>query len=168
MISHFLLGMMFFCYCLAIYPIYCEYNKNTSISHYLCKKEVCDKVMMAMLGMSFFTILYEISRGKKCIYSLIFTTILVFSIISLIIFPVDIEKTKHYIFAFLIFFSIISYMFCYFDIPYSKYFVFLQVLLAIYIIFSLWKDKDIFYTEVLFLLCFFLFYMYLHFHYCFM
>lgn len=168
MISHFLLGMMLLCYCLAIYPIYCEYNgiNNKSISHYLCKEEIWNKVMMAMLGMAFFTILYEISISKKCIYSLIFTILLLFSIVSLIIFPVDTDKKNHYIFASLIFLSIISYMICHYHVPFVNYFVFLQILLSLYIIYSLYRGKDIFYVEVLFLLCFFFFYMYLHFYYC--
>jgi hypothetical protein len=107
------------------------------------------------------TILYELER--KDIYSQIFMYLLLIGIYVLIY--VNENNIIHYVFAFLSFIVILFFMLrhCYLKdcniILFSS--LLLELLILLYIVKNI--NKNIFYSEILYLLNFAFYYLYLHF-----
>jgi len=113
-----------------------------------------------MLLMGIFIILYEYNR--KNIYSLIIISILLLSIYGLIYFSEG--HVFHYLFSFSAFLSILLFMFiicnnnnCYIII----FLLLIQIILFVLIIHE--YNNNIFFYEILYLLNFAIFYIYIHF-----
>ena len=110
--------------------------------------------------MGFFTILYEIQRNDH--RSLLIITLLLFGIYGVI----NINETNnyHYLFAGIIFLSIIIFMIHHYYITNSNillYLLYIQIILLLMTILC-FKKKIFFCSEVLYILNFAVYYLYLH------
>jgi hypothetical protein len=159
--KHYLLLFMLLCYTIPIYYVYYYYNCNNSISNIICNDDYKNIILFFMGLMGVGTLLYEIERND--IFSIISICILLISIYGLILFN---ESNKlHYFFATLVFVVILCFMIrhCYLTncnkILLSS--LFLSVILLVIIITNF--DNNIFYSEVMYILNFAFYYLFLHF-----
>lgn len=156
-----LLLFMLICYLLPIFYVYVYYDSNTSISNIICNEKLKYYILFFMWLMGIGTILYELER--KDIYSQIFMYLLLIGIYVLIY--VNENNIIHYVFAFLSFIVILFFMLrhCYLKdcniILLSS--LLLEFLILLYIVKNI--NKNIFYSEILYLLNFAFYYLYLHF-----
>lgn len=156
-----LLIFMIFCYLLPISYVYYNYNSNNSVSNIICNEDCKYFILVSMILMGGVTILYEFERND--IFSICLICILLIGIYGLIC--INETNIMHYGFAFLVFGSILVFMgwHCYltnFDIILMLSF-FLELLLLFIIIITI--DENIFYGEVIYILNFAFYYLYLHF-----
>jgi len=159
--KHVLLLFILVCYSLPIYYVYYHYNSNPSVSNIICN-ENCKYIIlffMALMGLG--TILYEIERND--IYSIIFICALLTGIYGLIY--INETHQVHYVFASLVFLSILCFMIrhCYLTNHAMILLVsfVLEVVMLFYMIVNI--NTNIFYGEIIYILNFAFFYIYLHF-----
>lgn len=167
-VSNFLLLMMLLSYLIPIIYIFYYYSskENQSVSS-IINSEKCQKyIFTSMIIMGVFTILYEINRG--CNFSLCFISSILFGIYGVIL--IKENKKIHYLFAGLVFVGILLFMgmncykHCYNDKnEFLKLSLYIQFILCIVLVVSM--DKDIFWFEILLIINFAIFYLYLHYLY---
>ena len=156
-----LLSFMILCYLSPILFVYYNYNSNTSVSNIICDNNCKNYILFFMLLMGIGTLLYEFERND--VYSQLFICILLFGIYGLIC--INETYTIHYFFAFLVFISILSFMIrhCYLtdcdNILLSS--LCLEFLMLFFIIIHI--NENIFYGEIIYILNFAFYYLYLHF-----
>jgi len=156
-----LLSFMILCYLLPILFVYYNYNSNTSVSNIICDNNCKNYILFFMLLMGIGTLLYEFERND--VYSQLFICILLFGIYGLIC--INETYTIHYFFAFLVFISILSFMIrhCYLtdcdNILLSS--LCLEFLMLFFIMIHI--NENIFYGEIIYILNFAFYYLYLHF-----
>lgn len=149
---------MIFCYLVPICCVYLMYNSNNSVSSIICNQN-CQKIILCfMLFMGLGTMLYEIERSV--FFSIIIMAILLIGIYGLLCF--DETSSIHYLFGTIVFTAILSFMARHCGenrILWSSFL--LEIVLLVGIIMNM--NHNIFYAEVLFILNFAVFYLYLHF-----
>jgi len=157
----YILLFMLLCYLIVIILVYNFYNNSCSISNIICNDECKNIILLFLLLMGIGAILYEIERDDKI--SLILIILLLIGIYGLISIN---EKNKiHYIFAFFVFIIILLFMIRHF---YKKdrdfivsFSLLLEILILINIILNI--EGNIFLSEIIYILNFAIFYLYLHF-----
>lgn len=158
--KNYLLCFMILCYLIPIYYVYYYYNSNNSVSNIICNENCKYHIIFFMLLMGLGTILYELERGDN--FSMYVICLLLIGIYGLIC--IDENNTLHYVFAFAVFLSIMGFMVrhCYFfscnNVLLSS--LLLEILLLVFIGVKL--NENIFYVEVIYILNFAFFYLYLH------
>lgn len=167
--SNFLLIMMLLSYSIPIIYVYLNYSeKNESVSSIIGSDKCQRYILAGMIIMGIFTILYELNR--KCISSRI-STISRISICGLLlgiygVILIKEEKIVHYVFAGLVFISIMGFMFihswCNFPNDFLNLSLYTQILLLVVLVFSMIKDKGIFFCEAFLIINFAIYYLYLH------
>jgi hypothetical protein len=156
-----LLSIMLGCYLLPIYYVYYYYDANCSVSNIICTNDRQQPIFWFMIAMGIGTVLYEVERNDN--YSLLLISILLIGIYGLIM--VNETNTIHYVFASVVFIAILCFMIrqciltdC--DIVLSSSLL-LEVVMLVYIITHM--SEDIFYGEIIYILNFAFYYIYLHF-----
>jgi len=158
-----LLAFMLLCYLFPILFVYYNYNSNNSVSNIICNDNCKNYILFFMGLMGIGTILYELERNDT--YSQILIYILLIGLYGLIY--IDETFTVHYIFAFQVFISILLFMIrqCY--LTYCNMTLLsslvLQVLTLLSIIILFYIDESIYYAEIVYILNFAFYYLYLHF-----
>ena len=156
-----LLLCMVFSYIIAIIYCYRKYSCSYSVSNMICGNNCNNIVLASMIFMGIFTILYEIARNDNislaCIVSLL---IGIYGVIK-----IDETNNTHYVFAAVVFLSIICFMINHYyvtacDILY--FLLFLQILFLCFTIINITSYSLFIYGEILFILNFAVFYLYLH------
>jgi len=159
--KHILLFLMILFYLTPIFYVYYYYNANNSVSSIICNENCKYIILFFMVCMGIATICYELKRNDYCSLSII--CLLLISIYGLIY--INENNSIHYIFAFIVFIAILLFMIwhCYLlgcnNILLSS--LFLEILLLVFICMQM--NKNIFYGEVLYIVNFAFFYLYLHF-----
>lgn len=156
-----LLLFMILCYLSPIMLVYYNYTSNSSVSNIICNNNCKYYIMFCMVFMGIGTILYESERDDK--YSQIIMCALLFGIYGLIY--INETYTIHYLFAAVVFIAILFFMgrHCYLhncDIILLLT-LWLEILTLFFIIINF--NDDIFYGEIVYILNFAFFYLYLHF-----
>jgi len=156
-----LLSFMILCYLLPILFVFYNYNCNNSLSNIICDANCKQYILFFMFLMGIGTLLYEIERND--IYSQIIIGILLIGIYGLIY--VNETYTIHYIFAYIVFIAILFFMIrhCYLtdcNIILLSSLCF-GILSLFYVIINM--NENIFYGEIVYILNFAFFYIYLHF-----
>ena len=156
-----LLLFMIICYALPIYYVYSNYDSNHSVSNIICDDNCKYHILFFMFLMGIGTLLYEMERNDN--YSKIVIGILLIGIYGLIY--INETNTIHYIFAFFVFISILIFMIrhCYLIGCDSILLLslFLEIITLLFILINM--NKDIFYGEIIYILNFAFYYLYLHF-----
>ena len=159
MIRHILLLAMAISYSFPIMYVYNAFLTKDTLSDIICNEECKNNILFFMVIMSIFTILYEFIRND--IESIIYISIILISIFGLL--QNGVETIKHYIFAIFCLFSIFFFMVHH---SYKKNSIILSSLTFInyWIILSMtiFIQYDIIICECLYILCFAIFYIYLH------
>jgi hypothetical protein len=156
---------MLFSYLIPILYVYFYYSsdENKSVSSVIGSEKCQMSIFAGMIFMGIFTICYELNRG--CYMSLFFISTLLIGIYGVIL--IKENEIIHYTFAGLVFASIMSFMFTHFhqccDHTFLYSSLYLQIILTIILLFSFYKKIDIFNCEVILILNFACFYIYLHF-----
>ncbi len=159
MIKDVLLLCMVCSYLFPIYTVYTRYIDSFSISSIVCSEDCNKDVMSWMIIMGGFTILYEVVRNDNI------STILILSLLLGIagVLNTREDSKMHVVSSIVAFGSIILFMY-YFSSMYDdkilKLLFYLQILFGIMSI--LFIKTNIFCSEVLSLLNFATFYVYLH------
>uniref|UniRef100_A0A6C0B906 Uncharacterized protein n=1 Tax=viral metagenome TaxID=1070528 RepID=A0A6C0B906_9ZZZZ len=156
-----LLSFMLLCYLTPILMVYFNYTTNNSVSNIICNDDCKDYIMFFMFLMGIGTILYELERND--IYSQIIIFFLLIGIYGVIY--VNETNTIHYYFAYTVFIAILFFMIrhCYLT-DYNKILLSslcLQILTLFFIIVNM--NENIFYGEIIYILNFAFYYLYLHF-----
>ena len=156
-----LLLFMIICYLVPIFYVYYSYNSNNSVSNIICNDNCKHHILFFMLLMGIGTMLYELERNDH--YSKVLICILLIGIYGLI--WVNETNNIHYFFALLAFAAILFFMLrhCYLtdcnSILLSS--LFLQIFMLLFIIINI--NENIFYGEIVYILNFAFYYLYLHF-----
>ena len=159
MMSNLLLFCMCICYCIPILYVYSNYNSNDCVSSIICNENIQYIILFSMLAMCIFTIQYELLRHNT--HSLICMICLFIGIIGLVLY--NTTTYLHYVFASIAFVSILAFMMvhcCAIDNQILYSIASIEIWLVIWIMVII--QETIFYSEVVFLLLFALFYLYLH------
>jgi hypothetical protein len=154
-----LLFLIILTYIIPISIVYYSYSSNKCISNIITNDSCKNIILLFMILMGFFTILYEIERNNNISLFCIITLLL--SIYGVIYYN---EKNNiHYIFAFILFTSIIIFMYnhcciekC--NILYIS--LIIQIILSILTVINI--KRNIFNKEIILIINFALFYLYLH------
>lgn len=156
----YLLFVMIVCYIIPIYYVY-YYNCNNSISSIICDDECKYIILYFMIFMGIFTFLYELERNDTV--SIVFITLLLICIFGLIM--INEENYIHYVFAYLVFIIILFFMCRHYYLTHCNIVLFVSLLVAciLLVILIMNIDDNIFYSEVMYILNFAFFYLYLHF-----
>lgn len=160
MIKHILLIAMFISYSFPILYVYSLFSIKDTLSDIICNEECKNDILFFMAMMSFFTIMYEYLR--KDTESIIYISIVLISIYGLL--QNGVESVQHYIFALLCLFSIFCFMVYHCHRTESNILTILTFINYWVILFmTIFMKEDIIICECLYILCFGLFYIYLHF-----
>jgi len=156
-----LLTFMILCYLLPIMFVCYYYTSNNSVSNVICDNKCKHYILVFMFLMGIGTILYELERNDK--YSQIIICLLLIGIYGLIYF--NETYTIHYYFAFLVFIAILFFMIrhCYltnFNLILMSS-LYLEFFTLFYILTNI--NDNIFYGEIIYILNFAFYYLYLHF-----
>jgi hypothetical protein len=156
-----LLLFMIICYLLPIMFVFYNYTSNKSVSNIICDNKCKYYILFFMFLMGLATLLYELERNDK--YSQIIIFILLIGIYGLIY--VNETNIIHYYFAFVVFIAILYFMIrhCYFTN--CNIILILSLCLQIITLFLIIKNinDNIFYLEIIYILNFAFYYLYLHF-----
>lgn len=157
-----LLYFMIFCYLLPIVIVCYNYNCNSSLSNIICDTTCKYNILLIMILMGIATICYEIERNDK--YSQLLMCSLLIGLYGLIC--INETHIIHYFFAFLVFTAILVFMVrhCYVkscDLI-LKTSLFLELFLFLCIVINLIINENIFYPEIIYILNFAFYYIYLH------
>jgi hypothetical protein len=141
--------------------VYYNYTSNNSVSNVICDNKCKHYILVFMFLMGIGTILYELERNDK--YSQIIICLLLIGIYGLIYF--NETYTIHYYFAFLVFIAILFFMIrhCYltnFNLILMSS-LYLEFFTLFYILTNI--NDNIFYGEIIYILNFAFYYLYLHF-----
>ena len=156
-----LLAFMITCYLVPICYVYFTYNSNTSVSNIICNDDCKHYILFFMLLMGIGTLLYEFERNDT--YSQIAISILLIGIYGLIYVN---EKNKiHYIFAGLAFMAILFFMIRHCYVIGCNSILLSSLILEILVLFIILSNinENIFYGEIVYILNFAFYYLYLHF-----
>ena len=156
-----LLSFMILCYLLPIIFVNYNYTSNNSVSNIICDNKCKHYILVSMFLMGIGTLLYELERNDK--YSQMIICVLLIGIYGLIY--VNETHIIHYYFAFLVFIAILFFMMrhCYL----TNYNAMLMTSLCLefftlfYILINI--NDNIFYGEIIYILYFAFYYLYLHF-----
>ena len=148
-------------YSVPIILVYYNYQYNNSVSNIICNNNCKNYILIFMFLMGLATLLYEFERNDK--YRTLIICILLIGIYGLIF--INETYNIHYYFAFIVFISILFFMIrhCYLtdcNIILSSS-LFLEIITLFYIIINI--DENIFYGEIIYILNFAFYYLYLHF-----
>lgn len=155
-----LLAFMILCYLLPIIFVYSNYNSNNSVSNIICDNNCKYYILFFMFLMGIGTLLYELERNDK--YSQIIIYVLLIGIYGLIY--VNEMHIIHYYFASLVFIAILLFMIrhCYLTncnvVLITS--LFLEIITLFYILINI---NNIFFGEIIYILNFAFYYLYLHF-----
>lgn len=155
-----LLLFMLLCYLLPIMIVCYNYNSNNSVSNIICDNKCKHYILFFMFLMGVGTFLYELERNDN--YSQIIICVLLIGIYGLIY--VNETYVIHYYFAFLVFIAILFFMLrqCYLIncniILLSS--LCLEIITLFIILINI--NENIFYSEIIYILNFAFFYLYLH------
>ena len=155
-----LLAFMILCYLLPIIFVYYNYNSNNSVSNIICDNNYKYYILFFMFLMGIGTLLYELERNDK--YSQIIIYVLLIGIYGLIY--VNEMHIIHYYFASLVFIAILLFMIrhCYLTncnvVLITS--LFLEIITLFYILIDI---NNIFFGEIIYILNFAFYYLYLHF-----
>ena len=159
--KNFLLLFIILCYLSPIMFVFYNYTSNNSVSNIICDENCKHYILFCMILMGIGTLLYELERNDK--YSQIIIDLLLIGIYGLIY--VNETYTVHYYFAFLVFIAILFFMSrqCY--LKYCNIILLLSLCLEIITLFFIIINinKNIFYGEIIYILNFAFYYLYLHF-----
>lgn len=158
--KHYLLLFMIGCYIIPISYVYYQYNSNPSVSSIICDDNCKHVILFYMFLMGGGTLLYEIERHDT--WSIIIISILLFGIYGLTC--INETSTIHYIFATIVFIAILSFMvrhYCLTNCNILLLSLSIEIALALFVIINIYEN--IFYGEVLYILNFAFYYIYLHF-----
>jgi len=156
-----LLSFMILCYLLPIIFVKYNYTSNNSVSNIICDNKCKHYILVSMFLMGIGTLLYELERNDK--YSQMIICVLLIGIYGLIY--VNETHIIHYYFAFLVFIAILFFMIrhCYLTncnaILMSS--LCLEFFTLFYILINI--NDNIFYGEIIYILNFAFYYLYLHF-----
>lgn len=155
-----LLAFMILCYLLPIIFVYYNYNSNNSVSNIICDNNCKYYILFFMFLMGIGTLMYELERNDK--YSQIIIYVLLIGIYGLIY--VNEMHIIHYYFASLVFIAILLFMIrhCYLTncnvVLITS--LFLEIITLFYILINI---NNIFFGEIIYILNFAFYYLYLHF-----
>lgn len=159
--NHYLLLFMISCYIIPILYVYFTYNSNASISNIICNPKCKYFIMFFMLLMGIGTILYEVERNDMI--SIIVIILLLAGIYGVL--SINEKHYIHYFFAFIVFISMLIFMVRQCCLKNCENILLLslltQLILLLTVIINI--SDDIFSVEVLYILNFAFFYLYLHF-----
>ena len=157
-----LLLFMIACYIIPILYVALNYDpsENPSVSNVICDEQCKNLIMVCMLMMGIGTLLYE--RERKCVKSMILISILLIGLYGLI--WIDERNKMHYVFASIVFIAIFLFMVrhCICNVVYF-WSMLVELLLLVSVVVNM--DDDIFGAEVVYILNFAFYYLYLHFIY---
>ena len=154
------LFLILFFYTFPIFLICKNYKCNNSVSNIICDKQCKFNILFFMFLMAISTVLYELNRND--VYSQIFIFTILISIGFLIVF--DESYMIDYFFAGTVFLSIMLFMIHHVLLTSNKFLLLsliLAIILSITIMFNV--NVDFFYTEVIYILNFAFYYLFLHF-----
>lgn len=159
--KNYLLLFMILCYIIPIYYVYNCYNENNSVSNIIYNEQCRNIILFFMVLMGVVTILYEIERND--IVSIILITFLLLCIYGLLLY--NETNQIHYIFAGLTFITILSFMIWHSCLTNYHKILFMSLLLCFGLLLSIIINinGNIFNSEVLYILNFAFYYLYLHF-----
>jgi hypothetical protein len=156
-----LLSFMILCYLLPILLVFYNYNCNNSLSNIICDTNCKQYILFFMFLMGIGTLLYEIERND--IYSQIIIGILLIGIYGLIY--VNETYTIHYFFAYVVFIAIVFFMIRHCYLTDCNIILLLSLCFGIFTLLHIVinMNQKIFYCEIVYILNFAFFYIYLHF-----
>ena len=148
------------CYVFPILMVCYQYQSNPSVCNIICD-ETCKHSILFFMGlMGVGTLLYEWERNDR--YSQVCIGILLVGLYALIC--VNESHSVHYVFAFLVFIAILCFMIrhCYVTKCNSilSASLFVQIIVLLFIVSKM--NDTIFYPEVIYILNFAFYYLYLH------
>jgi hypothetical protein len=156
-----LLSFMILCYLLPIMFVCYNYTSNNSVSNIICDNNCKHYILFFMFLMGIGTLLYELERNDK--YSQIIICVLLIGIYGLIY--VNETHLIHYYFAVVVFVAILFFMIrqCY--LTNCNVILTSSLCLGIITLFFILTNihDNIFYSEVIYILNFAFYYLYLHF-----
>ena len=148
------------CYILPILIVCYQYQSNPSISNIICDDTCKDSILFFMGLMGVGTILYEWERNDR--YSQVCIGILLIGLYGLIC--INESHSVHYLFAFFVFTAILCFMIrhCYLTTcdRILSISLFFEILILLFILINI--NQTIFYPEVIYILNFAFYYLYLH------
>jgi hypothetical protein len=142
--------------------VFYNYTSNNSVSNIICDENCKNHILFFMVLMGIGTLLYELERNDK--YSQIIIDLLLIGTYGLIY--VNETHIIHYYFAFVVFIAMLFFMIrhCYLTncniILTSSFFLEIITLLVI----TININNNIFYAEIIYILNFAFYYLYLHFY----
>lgn len=160
MINHVLIGCMFLCYLIPIGIVYTRYSYNPSVSNIITDNTCKPYILLFMFFMGTCSLLYEGERNDiYCVWILGTLLLGLYGVIY-----IKEKYIEHFVFACIVFLSILGFMArqCYLHSTSSILFISFLVNLGILGILSINVHKNIFYSEVAYILNFAWFYVYLH------
>lgn len=156
-----LLTFMLLCYLIPILIVSYNYNSNNSVSNIICDETRKHYILFFMFLMGVGTLLYELERNDK--YSQIIICLLLIGIYGVVY--INEAHITHYFFASVVFIAILFFMIrhCYLTtcniILMSS--LYLEILTLFLIVINI--NDNIFYGEIIYILNFAFYYLYLHF-----
>jgi len=160
--KNYLLFFMIICYIVPIFNIYHYYNNNNnSISSIICNNKCKYTILFFMLLMGIGTILYELERNDVC--SLMIISLILIGTYGLII--INEQQIIHYVFTFIVLINILFFMIYHYRLTKCNILLsslLLEILILFFIMIKL--NGKIFFSQVIYLLNFAFYYLYLHFH----
>lgn len=156
-----LLTFMILCYLIPIIIVCYNYTSNNSVSSIICHENRKHYIFIFIFLMGVGTTLYELERNDK--YSQIIIYLLLIGIYGVIL--INETHIIHYYFTFVVFIAILFFMIrhCYIKncntILMSS--LYLEILILFLIIINI--NGNIFYGEIIYILNFAFYYLYLHF-----
>jgi hypothetical protein len=156
-----LLSFMILCYLLPIIIVNYNYTSNNSVSNIICDNKCKHYILVSMVLMGIGTILYELERNDT--YSQIIICVLLIGIYGLIC--VNETHIIHYYFAFLVFIAIIIFMIRHCIVTNCNSILISSLCLEFFTLFYILINinGNIFYGEIIYILNFAFYYLYLHF-----
>ena len=155
-----LLSFMIGCYVFPILMVIYQYQSNPSVSNIICD-ETCKNAILFFMGlMGVGTLLYEWERNDR--YSQVCICVLLIGLYGLIC--VNESNSIHYVFAFLVFTAILCFMIRHYYITGNMVLaasLLVQILVLLFVVSNM--NETIFYPEVIYILNFAFYYLYLHF-----
>lgn len=161
-ITNFLLLMMLLSYSIPIsYVCYYSSKENNSVSSVIGSEQCQRYILVGMIIMGVFTVLYELNRG--CNLSLCFIVVILVGIYGVIL--VKENDNIHYLFATMVFIGILCFMGKNTKCDFLRLLLYFQAVLSIFLLVCFKRNIEIFLFEVLLIVNFALFYLFLHFSY---
>lgn len=160
MLKHILLIAMFISYSIPIIYVYNQFEINTTLSDIICDDSCKYTILFYMMIMGFFTILYEMQRNDT--ESIFYISIILITIYGLL--QNGVESIRHYFFSIFCFLCIFCFMVHHSDKTNSTLLSYLTCInYGVMLTMILFIQDDIIICECLYILCFAIFYIYLHF-----